>query len=140
MWSTGSAAEAEDRVQKAWLRLRRLADPGEIRDLRAWLTTTVGRLALDALRSARARRERYVGTWLPEPLIGRVAASDPAERVTLDESVSLVLLIVREHLSSVQRPAFPLHDVFGLSFDKVVGVVGRNPAGPAACLARARVP
>ena len=81
----GSFADADDVVQEAWLRLQR-ADAGAIRDLRAWLTTTVGRLALDALRSARRRREQYVGPWLPEPLVEDPDAEDPAERVTLDES------------------------------------------------------
>ncbi|MGI5170202.1 RNA polymerase sigma factor SigJ [Spirillospora sp. CA-253888] len=123
----GSMAEAEDCVQEAWLRLRGLPDVGEIRDLRAWLTRTVGRLALDALGSARARRERYVGTWLPEPLVGDTAA-DPADRVTLDESVSMALLLVMESLSPAERAAFLLHDVFGLPFDEVADVVGRSPA------------
>lgn len=138
--TTGSAAEAEDCVQEAWLRLRRLDDPAEVRDLRAWLTTTVGRLALDALRSARARRERYVGTWLPEPLVEPAASfgDDPAERVTLDESVSMALLVVLESLSPAQRTAFLLHDVFGMSFAEVAEVVGRTPAAVRQLASRAR--
>ncbi|MFF3452761.1 RNA polymerase sigma factor SigJ [Streptomyces sp. NPDC002730] len=136
--TTGSVAEAEDCVQEAWLRLRGLDDPGAIRDLRAWLTTTVGRLALDALGSARVRRERYVGTWLPEPLVEAVVEDDPAERVTLDESVSMALLVVLEQLSPAQRTAFLLHDVFGVSFDEVAGVVGRSPAAVRQLAARAR--
>ena len=83
--TVGSVAEAEDCVQEAWLRLRRVQDPAGIRDLGAWLTTTVSRLALDALGRAQARRERYVGPWLPEPLVEDIAAGDPADRVTLDE-------------------------------------------------------
>ena len=75
--TVGSVAEAEDCVQEAWLRLRRVGDPAQIRDLRAWLTTTVSRLALDALGRARARRERYVGPWLPEPLVEDIAVPDP---------------------------------------------------------------
>jgi RNA polymerase sigma-70 factor, ECF subfamily len=82
-------------VQEAWLRLER-ADDEAIENLDAWLTTVVGRLALDRLRSARARRETYVGPWLPEPLV----SDDPADRVTLDESVSYALLTVLEQLSS----------------------------------------
>ncbi|MEO3750589.1 RNA polymerase sigma factor SigJ [Streptomyces sp. B6B3] len=138
----GSLAEAEDCVQEAWLRLRRVSDPAGIRDLRGWLTTTVGRLALDALGSARARRERYVGTWLPEPLVepgaARSEADDPAERVTLDESVSMALLVILEKLSPPQRTAFLLHDVFGLSFEEVAEVVGRSPAAVRQLAARAR--
>src|SRR5882757_7706255 len=85
----GSLAEAEDIVQEAWLRLGR-ADRAAIEDLRAWLTTVVGRLALDALGSARARRESYVGEWLPEPLVEEYEDDNP----TLDEAVSTALLVV----------------------------------------------
>ncbi|MFB4318793.1 RNA polymerase sigma factor SigJ [Actinomadura sp. 21ATH] len=133
----GSMTEAEDCVQEAWLRLRGLPDVTEIRDLRGWLVRAVGRLALDALGSARARRERYVGTWLPEPLVGDVAA-DPVDRVTLDESVSMALLLVMESLSPAERTAFLLHDVFGLSFDEVADVVGRSPAAVRQLASRAR--
>ncbi|HEU4656616.1 MAG TPA: RNA polymerase sigma factor SigJ [Capillimicrobium sp.] len=134
----GSLAEAEDAVQEAWLRLRRQERPEEIRDLRAWLTTTVSRIALDALRSARARRERYVGPWLPEPLVEDAVGADPADRVTLDESVSMALLVVLERLSAAERSAFLLHDVFGLSFDEVAEVVGRSPAAVRQLASRAR--
>ncbi|MCO5999727.1 RNA polymerase sigma factor SigJ [Actinoallomurus rhizosphaericola] len=136
--TTGSLAEAEDCVQDAWLRLRRLEDPSAIRDLAAWLTTTVGRLALDALGSARVRRERYVGPWLPEPLVGDAVAGDPADRVTLDESVSMALLVVLERLSPAERTAFLLHDVFGVPFDEVAEVVGRTPVAVRRLASRAR--
>ena len=126
--TVGSVAEAEDCVQEAWLRLRRVGDPAEIRDLGAWLTTTVSRLALDALGRAQARRERYVGPWLPEPLVEDIAAQDPADRVTLDESVSMALLVVLERLTPAERTSFLLHDVFGLPFAEIAGVVGRSPA------------
>ena len=131
----GSLSEAEDVVQEAWLRLQRTA-PGEVRDLAAWLTTVVGHLALDALGSARARRERYVGEWLPEPLVG--TAPDPADRVTLDEEVSLALLRVLEALSPAERTAFVLHDVFGHSFAEVAEVVGRTPQATRQLASRAR--
>ncbi|MFV2174891.1 RNA polymerase sigma factor SigJ [Actinomadura sp. LOL_016] len=136
----GSLTEAEDCVQDAWLRLRRLDDPADVRDLRAWLTRTVGRLALDALGSARARRERYVGTWLPEPLVTAPdpVGADPADRVTLDESVSTALLVVLETLSPAERTAFLLHDVFGLPFEEIAGVVGRSPAAVRQLASRAR--
>ena len=128
----GSLAEAEDIVQEAWLRLGR-ADRAEIDDLRAWLTTVVGRLALDALGSARARRESYVGEWLPEPVV-----EEDGDEPTLDESVSTALLVVLERLSPAERTAFLLHDVFELPFDKVGEVVGRSPAAVRQLAARAR--
>lgn len=134
----GSLAEAEDCVQEAWLRLSRLADPSAVRDLRAWLTTTVGRLALDALGSARVRRERQVGTWLPEPLVREGGEPDPADRITLDESVSMALLVVLERLSPEQRTAFLLHDVFGMPFSEVASIVGRTPAAARQLATRAR--
>ncbi len=135
---TGSVAEAEDCVQEAWLRLQRVGDSAAIRDLPAWLTTTVGRLALDALGSARSRRERYVGTWLPEPLVKDLNWGDPAERVALDDSVSMALLIMLERLSAAERTAFLLHDVFGLPFDEIADVVGRSPAAVRQLASRAR--
>ena len=134
----GSLADAEDVVQDAWLRLQR-ADAGAIRELRSWLTTVVGRLALDALGSARSRREVYVGPWLPEPLVsGAADVPGPAERVTLDDSVSMALLVVLERLSPAERSAFLLHDVFGLEFREVAEVVGRTPAAVRQLAARAR--
>ncbi|MFF0725572.1 RNA polymerase sigma factor SigJ [Streptomyces sp. NPDC004134] len=135
---TGSLVEAEDCVQEAWLRLRRLDDPGYVRDLGAWLTTTVSRLALDALSSARARREQYVGTWLPEPLVAGRSDDDPADRVTLDESVSMALLVVLERLSPAERTAFVLHDVFSVPFPEIAEVVGRSPAAVRQLASRAR--
>jgi RNA polymerase sigma-70 factor (ECF subfamily) len=134
----GSLGEAEDVVQEAWLRLERAQRPG-IRDLRAWLSTTVARLAIDALTSARARREHYVGTWLPEPLVLRGGEDeDLADRVTLDESVSMALLVVLESLTPPERSAFLLHDVFGYSFEQVAGIVGRSPQATRQLAARAR--
>ena len=135
--TVGSVAEAEDCVQEAWLRVQ-AQDPASIRDLGAWLTTTVSRLAYDTLGSARVRRERYVGPWLPEPLVEDLAAGDPADRVTLDESVSMALLVVLERLSPAERTAFLLHDVFGLAFEEVADVVGRTPAAVRQLASRAR--
>lgn len=134
----GSLSEAEDLVQEAWLRLTR-ADHAEVRDLRAWLTTVVSRLAIDALTSARARRERYVGPWLPEPLVQDAdASSDPAHRADLDEDVSIAMLIVLESLSPAERSAFLLHDVFGYSFAEVARIVDRTPGATRKLAARAR--
>ena len=148
----GSLAEADDVVQDAWLRLER-ADASEIRDLRRWLTTVVGRLALDALGSARSRRERYVGPWLPEPFVeggadsvtlagaggaARELSEDPAERASIDERVTTALLVVLERLSPAERTAFVMHDVFGLPFEEVAEVVGRTPAAVRQLASRAR--
>ncbi len=134
----GSLGEAEDVVQEAWLRLVG-SDRSQIRDLRAWLTTVVSRLAIDALTSARARRETYTGQWLPEPLVEMPEVStDPAGRVDLDESISMALLIVLESLSPAERSAFLLHDVFGYSFDEVARIVERTPAATRQLAARAR--
>ncbi|MBO4271003.1 sigma-70 family RNA polymerase sigma factor [Microbispora triticiradicis] len=143
----GSLDEAEDVVQDAWLRLRRHREEGdaEIVDVTGWLVVTVSRLALDVLRSARHRREEYVGPWLPEPVLtGPVAGGPvvgepgPAERVTLDESISMAMLVVLESLSPAERTAFVLHDVFGLTFAEVGEAVGRSPAACRQLAARAR--
>ncbi len=130
----GSVEESEDAVQDAWLRLGRV-DHTEIEDVTGWLVVTVSRIALDMLRSARRRREEYVGEWLPEPV---VTDGDPAERVTLDESMSLAMLVVLESLSPAERTAFVLHDVFGLPFTEVGKAVGRTPAACRQLAARAR--
>ncbi len=129
----GDVGEAEDVVQEAWLRLERV-DADAIVNLDVWLTTVVARLALDRLRSARARRVTYVGPWLPEPLV----SDDPADRVTLDESVSYALLTVLEQLSPAERTAFVLHDVFDVPFGDVAEVVGRSPEAVRQLASRAR--
>ncbi|MGN2640481.1 RNA polymerase sigma factor SigJ [Nocardia takedensis] len=135
----GSLADADDVVQDAWLRLDRMREQGragEIDNLRAWLTTVTGRLALDSLGSARARREQYVGEWLPEPEVS--SAEDPADRVTQDERVTTALLVVLESLSPAERTAFVLQDVFGMSGPEVAEVVGRTPAAVRQLASRAR--
>ena len=130
----GSLAEAEDVLQDAWLRLQRV-DADEIRDLQGWLTTVVSRLALDALRSARVRREAYVGPWLPEPV---VEEPGPEARAEQAEDVSLALLVVLESLSASERIAFVLHDVFGYSFDEVSAALGTSSASARQHASRAR--
>ena len=132
----GDRSAAEDVVQDAWLHLHD-RDLSEVRNPRGYLTTVVSRLALDELRSARVRRERYVGPWLPEPVVTE-HAPDPADRVTLDESVSLALLAVLERLSPAERTSLVLHDVFGMSFDEIARVVGRTHAACRQLAARAR--
>jgi RNA polymerase sigma-70 factor (ECF subfamily) len=130
----GSVAEAEDVVQDAWLRLQRV-DADEIRDLEGWMITTVTRLALDTLRSARVRREAYVGPWLPEPI---VSEPGPEERAGQTEDVSIALLVVLESLSESERAAFVMHDVFGYSFDEVAQMLGVTAATARQHASRAR--
>jgi RNA polymerase sigma-70 factor (ECF subfamily) len=127
----GSLSEAEDVVQEAWLRLQH-ANSAEIEDLRAWLTAVVARLSLDALKAARRQREDYVGQWLPEPIVDELGERQD-ERATLDESVATALLVVLERLSPAERTAYLLHDVFGMPFEQVAGVVDRSPAAGRAC-------
>src|SRR5204863_4242234 len=129
----GSLAEAEDAVQETYTRWYALSrrQQDAIESPGAWLTTVASRICLNLLGSARARRERYVGEWIPEPLPERTewisgrtgAAADPADRVTLDESVGMAFLVVLEAMTPAQRVAFILHDVFGYSFTEVAGIV-----------------
>ncbi|OQQ25765.1 siderophore-interacting protein [Prescottella equi] len=130
----GSVTEAEDVVQEAWIRLQR-SNLDEIDDLTGWLVTTTSRLALDVLRSARSRRESYVGPWLPEPV---ETAADPADAVSLADSISWAMLVVLETLAPAERAAFVLHDLFGLSFTEIGTALGRNPAACRKLASRAR--
>lgn len=125
----GTRADAEDAVQEAYARWYRLGDDERtgIRRPGAWLTTVVSRVCLDQLGSARARRERYVGPWLPEPLPDPDALSDPADRVTLDDQVTSAVMVLLESLTPAERVSFVLHDVFGLPFDEIAAAVGRSP-------------
>jgi RNA polymerase sigma factor (sigma-70 family) len=125
----GSLAEAEDAVQEAYTRWFALSRPRQdaIESPGAWLTTVTGRICLTLLGSARARRETYVGEWIPEP-VPEHPADDPADRVTLDESVSMAFLVVLESMTPAERVAFVLHDVFCHSFAEVAEIVGRTPA------------
>ncbi|MEU6204349.1 RNA polymerase sigma factor SigJ [Micromonospora musae] len=115
----GSVADAEDVTQDVWLRAAG-ADLGAVDDLRAWLVTVAARRSYDILKSARVRRESYVGPWLPEPLLTGPDASQP---VLVDESVSSALLLIMEELSPPERVAFVLHDVFGLEFGRIAEVL-----------------
>jgi RNA polymerase sigma-70 factor (ECF subfamily) len=135
----GSLAEAEDVVQETYARWYSMSqrERDAIGSPGAWLTTVASRICLDLLGSARARRERYVGEWIPEPLPEPTewidapsagAGADPADRVTLDESINMAFLVVLESMTPAERVAFILHDVFGYSFAEVADVVGRTPA------------
>src|SRR2546430_7012177 len=136
----GSVSEAEDAVQEAWLRLNR-SDTRAADNLGAWLTTVVGRVCLDMLRARRARREDYVGTWLPEPIVSVETADDPEQEALLADSVGLALLVVLETLNPAERLAFVLHVMFGTSFAEIAPVVDRSPeaARPLASRAPRRV-
>ncbi|QFZ19979.1 RNA polymerase sigma factor SigJ [Saccharothrix syringae] len=127
----GSLTEAEDAVQETYARWYAMspAQRDAVESPGAWLTTVAGRVCLDLLGSARARRERYVGEWIPEPLPGPgESPADPAERVTLDESVTMALLVVLDAMTPAERVAFVLHDVFRYPFADIARIVGRTPA------------
>ena len=133
----GSVSEADDAVQESWLRLDR-ADADRVDNLRGWLTTVVGRICLDMLRARRARREDYVGTWLPEPLVVADEAADPEQEALLADSVGLALLVVLETLTPAERLAFVLHDMFGVPFEEIAPVVGRSPEAARQLASRGR--
>jgi RNA polymerase sigma-70 factor, ECF subfamily len=137
---TGSLADAEDAVQEAWLRLDGLDDQAmaAIRDERAWLTTVVGRLCLDRLRSAAARREQYVGPWLPEPLVTTLDSDGPLAAVVQDESVRMAAMVVLERLTPPQRVAFVLHEALALPYAQIGEVLGCPEATARQHAARAR--
>ena len=135
----GSLSESEDAVQETYARLYSMSreEQDAIKSPGAWLSTVASRICLNVLGSARARRETYVGEWIPEPLpdptewnIGRPGGTtiDPADRVTLDESVNMAFLVVLESMTPAERVAFILHDVFRYSFAEVAEIVGRTPA------------
>ncbi len=135
----GSLADAEDVVQETYARWYAMPghQRGAIESPGAWLTKVASRICLNILGSARARRERYVGEWIPEPVPDLTewhderpgsTTVDPADRITLDESISMAFLIVLQSMTPAQRVAFVLHDVFRYSFNEVADIVGRTPA------------
>jgi RNA polymerase sigma-70 factor, ECF subfamily len=133
----GSLADAEDVVQETYARWYAMSPQQQeaIDSPGGWLMRVASRICLDLLGSARARRERYVGEWIPEPLpdrwtSGRLGGTtvDPADRVTLDESINMAFLVVLESMTPAERVAFILHDVFGYPFSEVAEIVGRTPA------------
>ncbi|MGX1756718.1 RNA polymerase sigma factor SigJ [Streptomyces lydicus] len=155
----GTVTDADDAVQETWLRWQALPDDQPVASPRGFLTTVVSRICYDLLGSARARRETYVGPWMPEPLLdgtggrlplGAVGAVSPVslsgpggpggpeDRVTLDESVGMALLTVLERLTPAERTAFILHDVFAVPFPEVAEAVGRTPESVRQLASRAR--
>jgi RNA polymerase sigma-70 factor (ECF subfamily) len=134
----GSVSEAEDLVQEAFLRYHRAVAGGtEVTSARAYLSAATTRLAIDHLRSARVRRERYVGAWLPEPLMTS-QEPDPADHAETADSLSLAFLVLLERLSPVQRAVFLLHEVFGYGYAEIAPLVGRSEAACRQAAARAR--
>lgn len=135
----GSRAEADDAVQEAWLRLAR-AEAADIDNLGGWLTTVVGRICLDVLRSRRSRREDPLGDRLPDRLPDPVVTDvvDPEHEVLLADSVGLALLVVLESLNPAERLAFVLHDLFGVPFEEIAPVLGRTPVAARKLASRAR--
>jgi len=132
----GSLAEADDAVQETWLRLTS-ADTGDVRNLRAWLTTVVSRVCLDMLRARTARRENPLDVHVPDPVVAP-ASDDPEQHALLADSVGLALLVVLDTLSPSERLAFVLHDVFAVPFDQIGPVLDRSPAAAKQLASRAR--
>ena len=133
----GSLSEADDAVQESWLRLSR-SDTSEVENLRAWLTTVVARVSLNVLRSRRTRREEPLDVRVPDPVVSRDDATQPEHQALLADSVGLALLVVLETLAPAERLAFVLHDMFGVPFDEIAGMVDRSPAAARQLASRAR--
>ncbi|MCT9930385.1 sigma-70 family RNA polymerase sigma factor [Planotetraspora sp. A-T 1434] len=133
----GSLTEADDAVQEAWLRLNR-SDTSDVGNLAGWLTTVVGRVCLDMLRSRTSRREDPLDAHLPDPILSPLHGTDPEHEALVADSVGLALLVVLETLTPAERLAFVLHDMFALPFEEVAPIVGRSPAATRQLASRAR--
>jgi len=133
----GSAPEADDAVQEAWLRLSR-AGTSEVENLGGWLTTVVARVSLNMLRSRRSRRQEPLRLHMPDPIVDPAAGSDPEHETLLADSVGLALLVVLETLAPAERLAFVLHDMFGVPFDEIAPIVDRSPEATRQLASRAR--
>ncbi|MFI6956329.1 sigma-70 family RNA polymerase sigma factor [Nocardia sp. NPDC050408] len=130
----GSLSEADDAVQEAWLRLSRV-DTAEIDNLGGWLTTTVGRVCLDMLRSRKSRSQE---AYLPDPIVTTDAATQPEHQAVLADSVGLALQIVLDSLNPAERVSFVLHDMFGVPFDQIGPIIGKSAAAAKMMASRAR--
>ena len=133
----GSVTEADDALQEAWIRTTR-SDSGTINNINGWLTTLVGRVCIDMLRSRQSRRENLTGTWLPEPVVSTDTTVDPEQASLLADSVGLALLVVLESLEPAERLAFVLHDMFAVPFDEIAPIVERTPVATRQLASRAR--
>ena len=132
----GSVSEADDALQEAWLRIRG-QDPGRVENMQAWLTTVVGRVCLNMLRSRRAHPQ-FTGTYVPDPVVSLSDGSDPEHEAVVADSVGLALLVVLESLTPAERLAFVLHDVFGVSYAEVAPILERSEAAAMQLASRAR--
>jgi RNA polymerase sigma factor (sigma-70 family) len=133
----GSVAEADDAVQESWLRLNR-TDAAEIENLGGWLTTVVGRVCLDMLRSRKSRREDSLDVRLPDPILSREGAVDPERQALMADSVGIALLVVLETLAPQERLAFVLHDMFAVPFEDIARIVGCSSTAARQMASRAR--
>ena len=133
----GTVDEADDAVQEAWIRLSRTDDSG-VENLGAWLTTVVSRVCLDMLRTRRARREEFVGSWMPEPIVAVDGGPTPEEEALIADGVGLALYVVLETLAPAERIAFVMHDMFAVPFDEIAPIVGRSPEAARQLASRAR--
>jgi RNA polymerase sigma factor (sigma-70 family) len=133
----GSLTEADDAVQESWIRLSR-TDTNDVDNLRAWLTTVVGRVCLNMLRSRKTRREASLETHLPDPIVSPKEGIDPEQEALLGDAVGLAMLVVLDALAPAERIAFVLHDVFALPFDEIAPIVSRTPAAARQLASRAR--
>jgi RNA polymerase sigma factor (sigma-70 family) len=133
----GTVDEADDAVQEAWLKLNR-TDESRVENLGAWLTTVVSRVCLDMLRTRRSRREEFVGSWMPEPIVAVDGAPTPEEEALIADGVGLALYVVLETLAPAERLAFVLHDMFALPFDEIAPIVGRSAEAARQLASRAR--
>jgi RNA polymerase sigma-70 factor (ECF subfamily) len=133
----GTVDEADDAVQEAWIRLSG-TDDSAVENLGAWLTTVVSRVCLDMLRTRRSRREEFVGSWMPEPIVAIDGAPTPEEEALIADGVGLALYVVLETLSPAERLAFVLHDMFAFPFDEIAPIVGRSPDAARQLASRAR--
>jgi RNA polymerase sigma factor (sigma-70 family) len=133
----GSLSDADDAVQETWIRLSR-TDMGAIDNLRAWLTTVVGRVCLNMLRSRKRRREVSLETHVPDPIVSPGEGIDPEQEALLCDSVGLALFVVLDSLTPAERVAFVLHDIFAVPFDEIAPIVGRTPTAARQLASRAR--
>jgi len=133
----GSVDEADDAVQEAWLKLSR-TDESQVDNLGAWLTTVVSHVCLDMLRARRSRREEFVGSWMPEPIVAIDGAPTPEEEALIADGVGLALYVVLETLAPAERLAFVLHDTFALQFEEIARILGRSVEAARQLASRAR--
>src|SRR5215472_15309455 len=133
----GTRDDADDAVQESWIRLSR-TDESSVQNLGAWLRTVVARVSLDMLRARRSRREEFVGSWMPEPIVAIDGSPTPEDEALIADGVGLALYVVLETLTPAERLAFVLHDMFAVPYDEIASIVGRSPEAARQLASRAR--